>query len=575
MFYNPFKLISSLCIAFLLTACATTNIDHNTEQNNLYAGYDALDFSPIKSQSDIIAIRQQYLNDENFEEYQRLNTEAAASVYEHSFGNTDWSKTVQPAIKALKSNPAHMYSHYALMNHYSNTGEHSKADEHERVLSLIILTIKDSGEGDIYTPYATTDMDETLAFLDIIQAEEIGRRILPHSDGYIFNESLIINEKTGELESLYFKLIAPTVIANKLASSNNDDALMYYRAIIQSAAAYQDPGALVGAAFLKSSALIQSRDIEKAKELYKIAREQDNIFAETGYAQLLISTLDGLTDKEKELQIDEAADILLNAAEIGYAEAYTYLFALYVTLRPNEVENQVLTNLLETASQKGSSRASLMLSQCYQTGLYVNNIDIEKTIHYLNIAAEQHSFPAKAQYANIVLRNGAKYWDKKGKAKEYLAEAVDKNYPAAMAVAYDLHRLELVKLKDLSKYKKQLIQAVSKTNTIKEFNQIIWILTTAKEDEIRDEEKAIFLGNNIMNNIAGARNNPYLLHTLSVAYANDNNFDKAIQLIETAIFNFENGPTVNNYGAIAVKFDEHLELYKSGRSLTANDFINL
>lgn len=537
--------------------------------------YSDPDFSKIKTPRDIIRIRKEYLNKPDLLARQKPANRLAAKFYRQPQDDTNWSALSQPALEALNTYPLQMYAHYILLNYFSNKGDVKAANEHERILSLLIKSIKASGNGDIAKPFVATDLHDAMAFLMITQQKTVGERILFDTRGYMIYDALQKSDRTGELNKYRFRLLAPGHIARQLGYNTRAKLNRGYAQMIGGGAQKGDSAALVGAAYLLGLEVNNERRVKLAFNYLAQARKQGNIYADEIYAQLLLKTLDKFPASERAKRIDEAIDTYLDISEKGDADAYAYLVNTYTTFRPNSVDGSILINILKKASAKGSSFGSILLSECYRDGKLGVTRNSDKSLFYLELASKQGLALAKARYANIVIHSNITYRNKQDKARRYLMEAVEADSPAAITIAYSLHRQNLLPITNIPEYKKRLLSSIWKADTVQDMAGILWILISAPEKQLQDLPLAINMGKSVMAKINEARSNPYFLDVLSIAYSQSGDLDSAIQTLKLAITSLNNGPVFKNYGTFAVMLDDQMEAYKSGRPLNRQEMDRL
>ena len=478
----------------------------------------------------------------------------------------------------LKINYSSLSGHILSHNYYLGLTS-TQAVHHKKIATAIFKALsKASGNGAENNPIIVPTPSAAYAYAKLAGFVNLGSIYTSKTENSLGLILLVKSVKSDKHKHLYFSLDAVWQELKQQYESEEVGKTLYPTDFIFKLAQAADSAAQTTIAHN-----ISSRKDPKHKDSVigwlSAANDQGNLTATlllARFYQELHKT--STNDADRFFLLGQAQKLYLRAIARGSVEGTLKLGLLYLSSAFSNNQQGLGVALLEQASQHNQVTAKLVLAQIYTSDFFVrtdnnqvSNLRSPTTaINLLKEAAELGNKRAKLVYGQLRQKqNDGASFDRQ--AWRWLKELInsvtneattseDKVLAAeAMLLLGWAKARGLAVKKNFRAAKQWWHRASQNTKEPRIINEVAYLFAAIEEPALRDAEAALQLMDKLMNFNPDAQNNYAFLDTWAAAYAANNQFQRAIDIQQSAI----DAAIVSDSPALNI-LKEHLEAFQQG-----------
>ena len=438
--------------------------------------------------------------------------------------------------------PASQTGHLAMQRYYAHLEADAASAGHDLQLATIRQQMLDSGDGTAESPYQVMSIYDAHAFAAAEQMDPVGS-VYQSSDAIPFAIMLVVKPEQTKLRQLFFDLTHMTWAisaplggdANAAAGKSGQQSRQTHPwSLIRKLAADMDSAAQTAI----GAFLAREQKFDDAVGWLKVASRTGNLLANTLLAKIYLSQSEQASGKEQQELRELASENYLHAIALGSTEAMYTMANLYLAdyFGPDNTESAL--TLLRQAGELEHAESLLYLAHLYSAGNFVE-ADKQQAAEHFRAAAALQSTAAILGYGRF-LTTEAKPTPANDPIYAHLKALIDADNDGdaaeAMIILGNLHARGVAPRASTRNavrwYKKAVRKAPEDPDVV---NEVAWTLTVSDIAPLQRNRYALKIMEKMMQAVASAQQRPEYLDTWAAAYAANGQFDRAIELQNTAI----------------------------------------
>jgi TPR repeat protein len=503
--------------------------------------------------------------------HERLAAEHLALLALDDTADPGDDRVLAQVQRALDANYASLAAHYNAMIWAERAGDTDMSGFHERVLAAMLADHADTGSGSRDAPYRVVNLDETELIQILLGLETLGSRMFMEGSALLLE--VLARGRSERRHLLYFDfgpMLDGTTraVAPRLRERQHEWNLRLRFELLRGMAEQGVRPAQVALADWAVTIAQDREQVQRAADLLERDHAAGNAIALAALARAQIYLAAYGPGDVALLRRENAIDLLIAAINAGYHDAIVDLTRVMATGWGRDLDATAVRDSLEACAAASVPRClfGLAASHLWEPSGVVPQ-DEARGWSLMRAAAAAGYDRAIYGYAlHVLASDDPDRATEKRHALNWLERAAERGSPWSSALLGRLHLQGDHVARDFARARRLWEHGLTYSLDAdpRLINDVVWILSAAADEEVRDGALALRLMNALMSRLPPTRRPPAYLDTWAAAFAAVGNFERAIGMQREALRVAE----AAGYGEETLQiFRDHLQAFERGEAV--------
>jgi TPR repeat protein len=503
--------------------------------------------------------------------HERLAAEHLALLALGDTVDDGYDRVLAQVQRALDANYASFAAHYNAMIWAERAGDGAMALFHERVLAAMLADRAGNGSGSRDAPFRIVNLDESDLIQILLGLESLGSRMFMEGTALLLE--VLARDGEDRRHVLYFDfgpMLDGTTraVAPRMRERQQEWNLRLRFELLRGMAEQGVRPAQVALADWAVSIAQDRESVQRAVDLLERDHAAGNAFALAALARAQIFLAASGPGDVALLRRESAIDLLIAAINAGYHDAVVDLAQVMATGWAQGIDASIVRESLEACAAGGAPRClfGLAAAHLWEPGGVVPQDEARGWSLMRAAAAAGHDRAIYGYALHALSSDDPDRATERRHALSWLERAAERGSPWSAALLGRLHVQGDHVARDFARARRLWEHGLTYSLDAdpRLINDVVWILSAAIDDEVRDGALAVRLMNALMSRLPPGRRPPAYLDTWAAAFAAAGNFERAIGLQREALRVAE----AAGYGDESLQvFRNHLQAFERGEAV--------